>query len=65
MVRYRGLDVPEAYIIEENNEREKQGHDLDGVLVPLAPAYEYNILPKTLEEKETEEYHSKVIVIDL
>ena len=63
MVRYRGLEVLDAYIIEEINEQEKQQGQFDG-LVPLAPSFDHNYLPENLEE-ESKEYQSKVIIIDI
>lgn len=63
MVLYDRISIPDAYIIEETEERIRPRHDFDGVAVPASPAFEYPEADKLPDE--IEEFQSRVIIIDL
>jgi len=63
MVLYNRINIPDAFIIDEAREKEKLGHDFDGIGVADSPTFEVHSEPDKLADT-TEEVQSRVIIID-
>ena len=64
MVRYDRISIPDAYIIDEMNEKKRPKHDLDGIALPVMPAFDVYPRSEKLPD-ENEEYQSRVIIIEI